>query len=61
MSTRSIYLIPKPDGSTVPARIKQLENKERLNRLADEFGRASWIDGARLRPRSRYSYEVVET
>ncbi len=59
MSARSIYL--NPDDSTVPEQIEQLENQERLNRLADEVGRASWIDDARLQPRSRYSYNVLET
>ncbi len=54
MSDRSIHLTP--DDSTVPAEIEQLENQEKLNRLADELGRASWIDGARLQPRSQYSY-----
>jgi hypothetical protein len=58
MSDRSIHLIPKPDDSTVPAEIEQLENQEKLNRLADELGRANWIDGARLQPRSRYSYKA---
>ena len=58
MSARSIHL--NQDDSTIPAKIESREIQEKLNRLV-EIVRASWKDGATLRPRSRYSYDVVET
>lgn len=57
MSDRSIYL--NPDDSAVPAESERFENQEKLNRLADELGRASWKDGATLQPRSRYAYDKM--
>ena len=57
MSDRSIYL--NPDHSAVPAESERFENQEKLNRLADELGRASWKDGATLQPRSRYAYDKM--
>lgn len=59
MIDRSSHLKPTLDHSTpskTPSGIKGLEEKKSWNRLADELGRASWLDGARLQPRSRYSY-----
>jgi hypothetical protein len=59
MSARSILL--NQDDFTIPAVIESGEGQEKLNRLADEIGSASWKDRAALRPRSQYSYDVVET
>jgi hypothetical protein len=57
MSDQSIHL--NPDDSAVPVEIESLENQERLNRLAEELGRASWKDGATLPPKSRYAYDKM--
>jgi hypothetical protein len=46
--------------STIPAAVESGKGQERLNRLAEEIGKANWTDGAGSRPRSRYSYDVVE-
>jgi hypothetical protein len=59
MSARSIHL--NQNDSTIPAEIESGESQEKLNHPAAEIGNASWKDGATLRPRSRYSYDVVET
>jgi hypothetical protein len=56
MSDRGVA--PKPDDLTVPADIESPE--EKLTRLAAEIGGESWKDGATSRPKSRYSYDVVE-
>jgi hypothetical protein len=46
------------DASTTPSETEQL--KDQLDSLADEIGKANWKDGAALKPRSGYSYDVVE-
>jgi hypothetical protein len=61
MPNQSIHPGTKPNGSdasTTPSETEQL--KDQLDSLADEIGKANWKDGAALKPRSGYSYDVVE-
>lgn len=61
MVDRSIHLSPTPDDSDASKTPSEIQEKGSWNRIADEVGNASWTDGAGSRPRSRYSYDVVET
>jgi hypothetical protein len=59
MSDQKIHLILKPgnrNAPITPVLIESLEGIEGWNRIAAEKGRASWVDGALLRPRSRYIF-----